>query len=251
MAQRQWRAGPINIRVTTPEQPVKERLSRERIVDTALSQMAEDGYDAVSMRSLARALGTGPASLYAHVANKDELDQLVVDRIAMQVSLPEPDPERWRDQVRQLMREMLAAYRAHPGSARAALATIPTGEGGLRVADVTMGVLLAGGIAPQAAAWFIDVSALYVSAIAAEESIWLQRAKAAERAGGSITEEETVEQIKEVFASLPPAVFPNLARHAEVLTAGDGDERFEFGLDLLLAGLGVVSRRAETEDGPS
>src|SRR5437868_15246901 len=55
-----------------------DRLSTDRIVEVAIDQMRERGYDAVTMRSIARELGTGPASLYAHVANRAELDQLVV-----------------------------------------------------------------------------------------------------------------------------------------------------------------------------
>ena len=55
-----------------------DRLSADRIVAVAVEQMREHGYDAVTMRSIARELGTGPASLYAHVANRAELDQLVV-----------------------------------------------------------------------------------------------------------------------------------------------------------------------------
>ncbi len=67
-----FKFGPVTVRVPADEAAApKERLSRDRIVDIALEQMAESGYDAVSMRSIARALGTGPASLYAHVANKD------------------------------------------------------------------------------------------------------------------------------------------------------------------------------------
>src|SRR6478752_7053924 len=128
--ERSWQAGPLRIRVTLPEEaaaPPKERLTVERIVDTAMALMAEQGYDAVSMRSLAKALGTGPASLYAHVANREELDQLVIDRIVAEVEIPEPDPDRWEEQLKDLLRSMLSVYRAHPGSARAATAIIPTG----------------------------------------------------------------------------------------------------------------------------
>lgn len=240
-----FQIGPVRVRVTTdgPDEPPKERLTQERIVDVALEQMAEQGYDAVSMRSIARALGTGPASLYAHVANKDELDQLVIDRISSSLHVPDPDPERWREQVKQMARDSLEAYRQHPGSARAALATIPRNEGSLLVAERIMAILLAGGIHPQAAAWFADLSALYVSAIAAEESVWLERAKAQAGRGESFTEEDVVTQIRALFASLPPAVFPILSGHAEEMTAGDGDARFEFGLDVLVAGLEVVSAR--------
>src|SRR6478736_1153991 len=108
--EKSWQAGPLRIRVTLPDgeaPPPKERLTVERIVDAAMDLMAEQGYDAVSMRSLARALDTGPASLYAHVANREEIDQLVIDRIAAKLELPEPDPERWAEQLKQLLRDTL------------------------------------------------------------------------------------------------------------------------------------------------
>lgn len=242
-SRRTFQLGPVKVSVTTSEEPPKARLSQGRIADVALRQMAESGYDAVSMRSVARELGTGPASLYAHVANKDALDQLVLDRIAEQMHVPEPDPDRWREQLRQVLRDMLGAYRAHPGSARAAVATIPTMEGGLRVAEGLMALLLAGGIHPRAAAWFLDLSALYVSAIGAEESIWEDRRKAASTAGVEVDREELAAEIHRVFDALPAASYPLMASHADVMTSGDGDERFEFGLDVLLAGLEAVSAR--------
>ena len=108
--------------------------------------MATQGYDAVSMRSLAKALDTGPASLYQHVANRDELDQLVIDRIASQLHIPEADPDSWVDQLKDVFREMRDLYRAHPGAARAAMAQIPTREGTLRAAEGIMALCLAGGV---------------------------------------------------------------------------------------------------------
>src|SRR3954470_4872969 len=127
------------------------------------------------MRSLARALDTGPASLYQHVANRDELDQLVMDRIASHGHVPDADPERWAEQMKDVLRDTLSVYRAHPGAARAAMGQVPTLEGTMRVAEGMMAICLAGDISPQAAAWMCDVASLYVSAIAYEESIWIGR----------------------------------------------------------------------------
>src|SRR5262245_7486499 len=94
----------------SPPKPVrtpKEPLTRERIVDAAMRVMVNQGYEQVSMRKVAQELGTGPASLYAHVANKRELDQLLVDRAAREMRFPEhPDPERWQEQLKDAMREM-------------------------------------------------------------------------------------------------------------------------------------------------
>lgn len=220
----------------------KEPLTTTRIVDAAMALMAEQGYDAVSMRSLARALDTGPASLYAHVANREDLDQLVIDRIASRLEVPEPDPEHWDEQLKALLRQMLELYRAHPGSARAAMAVIPTMEGSLRGAEGLMAIGLAGGISPQAMAWFIDLGSAYVGAIAYEEAVWTQRANSTP-AGEEPDHPVIDEMIRSYFAALDPERFPLVTRYAEEMTAGEGDSRFEFGLDVLVAGLAAVSEK--------
>ncbi len=69
------------------EQPV---LSREQIVSGALRLLDADGIDALSMRKLGNSLGAGATSLYRHVANKDELIELAVDKIYGEVELPSP-----------------------------------------------------------------------------------------------------------------------------------------------------------------
>jgi AcrR family transcriptional regulator len=240
--QRTWQAGPVTIRVTTGAEPPKERLSRDRIVETALAMMAERGYEAVSMRSLARELGTGPASLYAHVAHKDELDQLVVDRIARGVPVPEPDPARWQEQLKELARACLEGFRAHPGTARAAMGMIPTGEGTGRMVNAIMAICLAGGVPPQAAAWFCDLLAAYVCVVAYEESLWIARINSTP-AGQPADHQQLDQQLADFFRQLPEDRFPMLVRYATQITAGDGEDRFGFGIDVLVAGLAAMAAR--------
>jgi AcrR family transcriptional regulator len=222
-----------------------ERLSTERIVDTALALMRSKGYEAVGMRSVARALGTGPASLYAHVGSKEELDQLLVDRIADQLVVPEPDPERWDEQIKQMMREALDLYREHPGSARANMGTIPSGRGALRTAEGLLALCLAGGVPDQVAAWFCDLISLYTVAVAVEETIWVQRARAAGGAGAPAEFEQMNNRFSAHLESLPASEFPLLTSMARVMTNGDGRRRFEFGLSLLVAGLKAVAEQEQ------
>lgn len=241
-----WRAGPLRIRVTAdvPDDAPKERLTRDRIVDVALDQMRENGYEAVSMRSIAKALGTGPASLYAHVANREELDQLVVDRIAGLIPTPTPEPERWEAQVVDYLHEVLDVYRAHPGAARATMGMIPTMPGALRNAEDLMGLCVAGGVPAQYAAWACDMFALFIGAVAVEEDIWAERSKAAAAAGRPYTEEAVVAAVREHFRSLPAEQFPLLRAHAEALTNGTNDDRVGFAIELLVAGLKAMAERA-------
>ena len=48
--------------------------------------LRKEGIDGVSMRRVATELSTGAASLYAHVANKDELVELLFDEVAAGVA---------------------------------------------------------------------------------------------------------------------------------------------------------------------
>jgi AcrR family transcriptional regulator len=220
-----------------------DRLSVDRIVDVAIEQMRERGYDAVTMRSIAQALETGPASLYAHVANRAELDQLVIGRIASQWHIPDPDPERWDDQLRQSMRDMLALYEQHPGVARCSMGMIPTTAETLLPTERLLALMRAGGVPEQHAAWFVDVSALFVGAVAVEDDIWRQR-NGIEEGAAPDTEEAVVAQVRELFAALPEDHFPTIRAMAVALTTGSGAERFDFGIELLVGGLKALAERA-------
>ena len=74
------------------DRPAKPALSREAIVDAALAIVREEGIDALSMRRLAQALDTGPASLYVYVANRDALWELLFDAALATVRPSRPTP---------------------------------------------------------------------------------------------------------------------------------------------------------------
>ncbi|MBW8752243.1 MAG: TetR/AcrR family transcriptional regulator C-terminal domain-containing protein [Propionibacteriales bacterium] len=218
-----------------------ERLSADRIVAVAVDQMREHGYDAVTMRSIARELGTGPASLYAHVANRAELDQLVVGWVCGQWQIPDPDPEHWDDQLRACLIDMLDLYRANPGVARCTLGMIPLQPSLLLVTERLIALLKAGKVSDQHCAWFVDVAALYVASVAVEEDIWRERHRGQDPDEAAAvqhqTEEAVVDEVRRVFQSLPAEHFPLLSAMAESMTTGSADDRFAFGVDLLVGGL--------------
>jgi AcrR family transcriptional regulator len=193
------------------------------------------------MRSLARGLGTGPASLYAHVANRDELDALVIARVGEQLDVPDPDPVRWQEQLREVMHSMLALYEQHPGVARASLGIIPLSPGMLRTMDRLSAIMRAGEVPDQSIAWFLDLMALYVGSYAVERDVWRERA-----AHGGIGPEH--EQHHDLFRSLPTEQYPVLATLGEALSAGDAEDRFGFGVDVLVAGVAARARRTPPAD---
>src|SRR5919199_962914 len=185
------------------------------------------GLDALSMRSLALALGTGPASLYAHVANKEELLDLLIERVAAGLELPEPDPGRWQEQIKDMVRAIHYGLLAHRDLARASLANIPLGEGALRFTDRMIEILKLGGLPDQVVAYGVDLLPLYAVATAYEQALSAERMSTEEG-------ERYLQEVGEYFASLPPDRFPNIVALAGPLMAGSAEgERFEFGLDVL------------------
>jgi AcrR family transcriptional regulator len=217
----------------------KPPITVDRITDAALQVVATEGYDALTMRSVAGVLDTGPASLYAHVVNKADIDELIIGRLCAQLVLPEPDPVTWREQILDVCAQIRDQYLKYPGISHAALAMVSTNLDVLRVNEAMLAILLAGGIAPQTAAWAIDALSLYVSAYALEISLVAARQS---QQGDSwvVSRDELVQR----FTALPDDQFPQTRRYAAELTSGTGHDRFDFTLSLILDNLS--QRRAST-----
>jgi AcrR family transcriptional regulator len=211
--------------------PPRKPLSQDLLIDTALGVLRAEGLDAVSMRRVAQELDTGPASLYAHVSNKEELLELMLDRVAAEIRLPEPDPARWQEQIKEIAREMRRVWTAYSDISRFSLGNIPTGANQLAVAETMLGLMRAGGVPDQVAAWFVDRMALYVDADAFEGSMYVSRIKE------GWDPETYFAQIRDYFAGLPAARFPTIVSMVDTLMSGGDEERFEFGLDVIVRGL--------------
>jgi AcrR family transcriptional regulator len=215
------------------------RLDREAVVDAAMRILDADGLDAVTIRAVADELGTSGTALYTYVRDKDELVDLLVDRVIGEIDVDAVSRELpWQEQVMQLGRAMRAAFVAHGDIARATLGRIPQGERSLVVMESMLGRLRAAGLPDSVISFGTDLLALYIGGVAFEESIWLSQ---------GMTEadfEAFGEGLRAYFESLPPARFPNLIALAPALTAGGGEERFEFGLRVIVAGIEAQAARA-------
>ena len=174
----------------------------------AIEVLDESGVAGLSMRRVADRLGTGAASLYAHISGRDELLELVFDDLVGQVVLPEADPERWREQLRQMLRDLYAVLVAHRDVALAGLGRVATSPQALAATEALVSVLSAGGLSERVIALGIDQLILYVSASAFEAGML-------ERGGMSAEEIHRYYSDLHVFYDrLPADRFPALARVA-------------------------------------
>jgi AcrR family transcriptional regulator len=209
----------------------RRALSQDLIVDTALDLLGKASLDTVSMRRVAQELGTGPASLYAHVTSKEELHELMLDRLLGRLPRPAPDPNIWTEQILEMARAQLAMLTSYPGIARVGLETvIPAGPNALTYGEAVLAILRAGGLPDRVAVFAFDTLSLWCSAFAYELS--------AVRTG-ELDRDQIVTRGKEIGAYMAarPAQFPNLLGVGDVLSEATAEERFEFALDVFLAGL--------------
>lgn len=218
-----WRLAP-----PAPRTP----LTRDAIVDAALRVLDRDGMDGLSMRKVGEELGTGAASLYWHVRNKDELFQLVFERVTEQLELPEPDPARWREQLKDLGHQMLAHMRRHRDVARISLGRIPAGPIIARFSEWLLALLQPVGIPDRVIAYVGDFMGLYLGAYAFEESLGL-----ISPTGEDMDPREVVRMLREYTLSLPAERFPRTHAAVDVIFGGTPEERFDFALDLVIRGL--------------
>jgi AcrR family transcriptional regulator len=218
---------------STRDRPAKAPLSEDAVVDAALAILQADGLEAVTMRRVAAALDTGAASLYVYVSGREGLLKAMLDRVISAIELEAPDPSRWRAQLHSLLERMHQALAAHPGIAAITLADSPTTESALRVTENLLGILLAGRLDAQDAAWACDICVTLVMATAREDDARRPRL------GRNDDRRAQVDRLFDVFAGLPPDRFPLLSAHAQQMVTGDGDVRFRFAIDVVLDGIRV------------
>jgi TetR/AcrR family tetracycline transcriptional repressor len=218
--------------------PARVPLSRDRIVDAAFVVLDREGFERLSMRRVAAELGVAVSALYAHVRDKDELLELMHNRTFADIEVPEADPERWAEQIKQYARNVRAKLRAHRDLARVSMRQMPFTREMLPRVEQVFALFHAAGLPDDLVQTAADMISTYVDGFAYEESLWEERNPNSEEYWGQV-----MGQLGDYFASLPPDRFPTLVALSKAMFTSDNDERFERGLDIILRGLATYLER--------
>ncbi|UCN15462.1 TetR/AcrR family transcriptional regulator [Cellulomonas iranensis] len=215
------------------ERPAKPALSRQAILDATLALVRERGVERVSLRDVARAVATGPASLYAYFDSRETLLEHALDHVYATVELVDPEPHGWRAALAGTVVGTVDALERHPGLATVALGTIPTLPGALRLAEHELDLLRRGGVPDDRAALAIDLIAQFAAATAVERT---SRGEPGRRGADP-------RRAHDVYADVDPDRFPHVHRLAGALTGPDERARRDFAIDVILAGLDATTAR--------
>lgn len=212
-------------RARPERRPRKEGITLDRIVATAVEVVQAEGADALTMRRVADQLGTGPASLYRHVAGRDELVALVVDHVIGSIPRRRPPQGDWRT----LLEWMARHFRAHLLVHRAFVPLITSaqllGPCSMRGREAIVSMLVRRGFAPVDAVRTQLVLQHFIVATVQLEVRAAARTPAERR------------QLRELFAGQDPARFPTVVAHADILSTQRSEDEFEFGLRAMLDGV--------------
>lgn len=213
----------------------REKLTRDRVIDAALRIMDDEGLDAVSMRRVGRELGVEAMSLYHHVRDKEDLLLGIRERVLSKFLDPGTDGE-WEVRARQAARSWRHILRAHPNimvliseSKRFEMTSTS-----MRPTETALRLLREVGLPEDdAVKAFCALGGFIVGFVMFEIGV--------SRASGPDDEPRTPEGL---MAALPADEFPCFMESLPYLMQGDIDQRFEYGLDLLIAGIRSKSASA-------
>jgi AcrR family transcriptional regulator len=176
----------------------REAITVDRIARAALDLVRDSGYSAVSMRAVAERLGTGQASLYAHVRGKADLERLMVETVAAEID--RPSSGSWRDDMASEAARTQQVYARYPGLAVAAFASLPRDAGYAERLEARMELLQSAGLDPRQAQ-AADLAVGLLAVVRAIEDAQI----AARIAESGLTAEEWWQHAREVVASDPQA----------------------------------------------
>ena len=217
--------------------PVQEPLTLDRIVSAAIDLVDREGLDALSMRRLGAELNAGATTLYWHVKNKDELLDLMLDRLFAEIEAPDQGLA-WKDELREQAHGLRRLLLRHRNLIMVIASRPTTGPNAVAAIDLLFGAVRRAGFPDDEVVPAALALLNYTSGYAVLEAASLaQFGPSADDATVRKALQEGIEQTMEFILTLPAERFPNVQLVGRHLVAMDDDARFAYGLERMLDGL--------------
>lgn len=201
-------------------------LSRDRVAGAALAFIDEHGLAALSMRKLGAELGVEAMSLYNHVANKDDLLDAVSEILYGDVlARLDRTLSAWQDELRDLARTFRRVATEHQNAIPIFLDRVTPSRVKYEFLARCFGIFTSAGFDTKEAAVAFDISASWaLGAIRQELGLMADL----ERMGGGMVAREDL-----------PEDYQPVVDFTEACLAWTPEQRFDYGLETVLAGLEV------------
>jgi TetR/AcrR family tetracycline transcriptional repressor len=210
-------------------------LSRDEVVNGALDLLDKVGLEALTMRRLAQALGVQAGAIYWHFKNKQELVDAMADEMMADLLSPSLTGS-WDEQLAEIARRMAAALLKRRDAARLSSQALKPGPHSLKNGEAMLRLLAMSGRSPEVGIWSASVIGYYILGFVTDVQA---QADAVQRRG-------LLQLIREFKRDLDADAYPELAKFtpkqfADMVKGKQAGERFEFGLQAILRGLGIAA----------
>ena len=218
--------------------PLREPLSRERILRTAVALADEGGVESLSMRKIALELGVVPMALYKHVSNKDEMLDGMVDVVVGEIDPPLPDAD-WKTTIRERVLSARRALLRHPWASQVIESRTDPTPTVIEYMDSMIGIFRAGGFS-------IDLTHHAMHAMGSRLLGFSQELFDDTAEVGPEMPAEALREMAGRYPNITELVTAITHDQASVVGQGCDDQfEFEFALDLMLDGLERLRDQAE------
>lgn len=200
-------------------------IQKEQIIQVALALLDELGIEGITMRKLARSLDIQAASLYWHFANKQALMDGLADILMEDVARKPMRKNSWDERVRKVANEIRRAMLKHRDGARVFAGTYGITENVLRVGDTLIAALTEAGAPTRLASWGTFSVLYYVLGFVMEEQ--------------ALGPDNGIDmkQRQAAFLKMAGKSYRHAYEAADDIFERNFDQRFGFGLDVLVLGL--------------
>ena len=208
--------------------PIREPLSRERVLRSAMAVADAGGIGSLTMRRVAQDLGVEAMSLYYHVANKDDILSGIADLVVSEIELP-PPAAPWKSSLRTTAISAHRVLLGHPWAASLVLSSSGTSPARLQYMESMLGSLRHAGFSAELTDHAYHVLESHIMGF----TLWV--------VGMDLGTEDELRSMAAAFVTeLPAGQYPYLVEHIDQHLgerSPDDEGSFAFGLDLILDGL--------------
>ncbi|OLF08040.1 TetR family transcriptional regulator [Actinophytocola xinjiangensis] len=195
----------------------KPALTLDAILDAAIAIADEQGMDALSMRAVGQRVGRTGMALYTYVPNKNELIDLMYDRVHAELPDGPPADDGWRPGVEAWAGELWAFYQRHPWVLRVSQVRPVLGPHEYAVVESAARILRVSGL--SAPLLLRTISTLFHFVRGAAQTV--AEARLAARATGTSNEDWWFAR-----SALMPEVAPDFARRYPTIVGLSTEDTF-------------------------
>ena len=198
------------------ERGPKPRYDRAAVAAAAVRIADSGGLGALTMRQVANELGIATMSLYNYVPGKDQLTQLMVDKLAGEYRYPRADPVDKRAAIAGLAGQARGIAQRHPWLADLLHRPTPPGPNGLRYLDYFLGLLAGSRLDARGRMEVIALISGFTTMYGAMQATLTQ--------AGTGAAEHSATQVRAFAAAAASGHYPNLAAALAAGGPAPGDD---------------------------